>query len=97
MMNKLRGRNLAHPGCFIGTTIGLTLGIVLAGILAAVYNVALNTVLLTWLGLTVGLGIIGWILGTAFLQDFLRWKRNHNLRTSRQFRQHPSTLLENML
>ncbi len=70
MMNKLRGRNLAHPGCFIGTTIGLTLGIVLAGILAAVYNVALNTVLLTWLGLTVVLGIIGWIQGDRLSSRF---------------------------
>ena len=31
MMNKLRGRNLAHPGCLIGVTTGMTLGIVLAG------------------------------------------------------------------
>ena len=63
MMRKLRGRNLAHPGCLIGVTAGLTLGIVLAGVLAASFNVALNTVLLIWLALTVVLGGIGWITG----------------------------------
>ena len=61
MMKKLRGRNLAHPGCLVGVTIGLTLGIVLAGVLASVFAVTLNTVLLIWLGLTLGLGAIGWI------------------------------------
>ena len=57
-MKKLRGRNLAHPGCLIGITVGLTIGIVLAEILAAAFNVPLNVVLLTWLGLTVVLGAI---------------------------------------
>ena len=70
MMNKLRGRNLAHPGCLIGITTGLILGIVLAGILAAVYNVALNTVSLIWLGLTIGLGITGWIVGNRLSARF---------------------------
>ena len=69
-MNKLRGRNLAHPGCLIGVTTGLTLGIVLAGILAAVFAVALNTVLLIWLGLTLGLGAIGWIIGDRLSSRF---------------------------
>lgn len=62
MMKKLRGRNLAHPGCLIGITVGMTLGIILAGVLAAM-NVALNTDLLTWFGLTLGLGALGWIIG----------------------------------
>ena len=70
MMNKLRGRNLAHPGCLVGVTIGLTLGIVLAGVLASVFAVALNTVLLVWLGLTVGLGAIGWIIGDRLSARF---------------------------
>lgn len=70
MMKKLRGRNLAHPGCLIGITTGLTLGIVLAGILAAVFNVALNTDLLIWLGLTVALGAIGWIVGHRLTSRF---------------------------
>jgi hypothetical protein len=61
-MKKLRGRNLAHPGCLIGVTVGLMLGIVLAAILANL-NVALNTDLLVWLGLTLGLGAVGWIIG----------------------------------
>lgn len=69
MMNKLRGRSLAHPGCLIGVTVGLTLGIVLAGVLA-MSNVALNTDLLVWLGLTVGLGAIGWITGSALTSRF---------------------------
>ena len=70
MMKKLRGRNLAHPGCLIGVTVGLTLGIVLAGVLAASFNVALNTVLLIWLALTVVLGGIGWIIGVRLTSRF---------------------------
>lgn len=62
MMEKLRGRNLSHPGCLIGVTLGLTLGIVLAAILA-ILNVALNIDLLIWLGLTIGFGAIGWVIG----------------------------------
>jgi len=63
-MKRLRGRNLKHPGCLTGVTTGLTIGIILAGILAAVFNVPLNTLLLIWLSLTVGLGAIGWIVGS---------------------------------
>ena len=70
MMKKLRGRNLAHPGCLIGITAGMTLGIVLAGILAAVFNAALNIVLLTWLGLALGLGAIGWFIGDRLSSRF---------------------------
>ncbi len=69
MMNKLRGRNLAHPGCLIGTTTGLVLGIVLAGILANL-NVPLNADLLIWLGLTVVLGVIGWVSGSSLSSRF---------------------------
>jgi hypothetical protein len=70
MMKKLRGRNLAHPGCLIGITVGMTLGIVLAEVLAAVFNVTLNTVLLSWLGLTIGLGAIGWFVGDRLTSRF---------------------------
>ena len=70
MMKKLRGRNLAHPGCLIGVTIGLSLGIVLAGVLAAVFNVAVNTDLIVWLGLTVVLGGSGWIIGDRLSSRF---------------------------
>ena len=70
MMNKLRGRNLAHPGCLVGVTTGMTLGIVLAGVLTSVFAVALNTVLLIWLALTVGLGAIGWIIGNRLTSRF---------------------------
>jgi hypothetical protein len=70
MMKKLRGRNLAHPGCLIGITAGLILGIVLAGVLAAVYNVALGTVLLLWLGITIALGTAGWIVGDRLSSRF---------------------------
>ena len=69
MMNRLRGRSLAHPGCLIGITTGLILGIVLAGVLAMV-NVPFNTDLLIWLGLTVGLGAIGWVIGSALTSRF---------------------------
>ena len=70
MMNRFRGRNLAHPGCLTGVTTGLTLGIILAGILAAKFNVAYNSVLLLWLAMTVGLGAIGWIVGTILTPRF---------------------------
>ncbi|HWS85013.1 MAG TPA: hypothetical protein VN207_12235 [Ktedonobacteraceae bacterium] len=70
MMKRLRGRNLKHPGCLIGVTTGLIIGIILAGILAAVFNVLLNTVLLIWLALTVGLGAIGWIVGSRLSSKF---------------------------
>lgn len=70
MMKKLRGHNLAHPGCLLGVTVGLTLGIVLAGILASVFNVAFHTVLLTWLGLTILLGAIGWLIGDRISSRF---------------------------
>ncbi len=70
MMKRLRGRNLAHPGCLIGVTAGLTLGIILAGVLAAVFYVPYNTVLLTWLAMTIGLGAIGWITGSVLTSRF---------------------------
>jgi hypothetical protein len=70
MMKKLRGRNLAHPGCLIGITTGLILGIVLAGIMAAVFNVAFNTVVLLWFGLTMALGLVGWIVGDRLSSRF---------------------------
>jgi hypothetical protein len=56
MMKRLRGKNLAHPGCLVGVTTGLIIGIILAGILASVFNVAYTTVLLVWFGLTFGPG-----------------------------------------
>lgn len=70
MLNKLRGRNLAHPGCLIGTTLGLTVGIILGGVLASVYNVALNTILLLWLGITLVLAAIGWFTGDRLSSRF---------------------------
>ncbi|HEX7735803.1 MAG TPA: hypothetical protein VF458_13115 [Ktedonobacteraceae bacterium] len=69
MMNKLRGRSLAHPGCLIGITAGLILGIVLAGLLAMA-NLPYLTVVLIWFGLTVGLGAIGWFVGSALTSRF---------------------------
>lgn len=69
MMNKLRGRSLAHPGCLIGITTGLTLGIVLAAVLALA-NVAFTIDLLIWLSLTVGLGALGWIVGSLLTSRF---------------------------
>jgi hypothetical protein len=69
MMKRLRGRNLAHPGCLVGVTAGLSLGIILAGVFA-LHNVSLYTVLLIWLGLTLGLGAIGWIIGARLTSRF---------------------------
>jgi hypothetical protein len=70
MINKLRGRNLAHPGCLVGITVGLTIGIVLAGVLALSFDIALNALVLIWFGLTLGLGAIGWIVGDRLSSRF---------------------------
>ena len=70
MMKKLRGRNLAHPGCLIGITAGLTVGIILAGVLATVFNVAMNIILLSWLGLTLVLAALGWVIGDRLSSRF---------------------------
>lgn len=70
MLKKLRGRNLAHPGCLIGITAGLILGIVLAGTIALFFDVGLTILLLTWLGLTIGLGAIGWVVGDRLSSRF---------------------------
>jgi hypothetical protein len=69
MMNRLRGRSLAHPGCLVGVTTGLIVGIILAGVLARL-NVPFNADLLVWLGLTVGLGALGWVIGSALTSRF---------------------------
>jgi len=69
MMNKMRGRDLGHPGCLIGVTTGLILGIVLGAVLA-VENVPFNIDLLIWLGLTVGLAVLGWLIGSALSPRF---------------------------
>jgi hypothetical protein len=70
MMKRLRGKNLAHPGCLVGVTTGLIIGIILAGVLASAFNVPYTTVLLVWLGLTVGLGVVGWIVGVRLTSKF---------------------------
>ncbi len=70
MMNRMRGRNLAHPGCLIGVTLGLIIGIILAGVLAVNFDVAFNTVGLLWLAITVVLGAVGWIIGTILTPRF---------------------------
>ena len=82
MMNRLRGRNLAHPGCLIGVTTGLIIGITLAGILAVTLNIALNILLWSWLGLTVVLGTIGWIVGSALSSKFPVLEENNGNETN---------------
>ncbi|TMC22612.1 MAG: DUF2207 domain-containing protein [Chloroflexi bacterium] len=70
MMKRLEGRSLAHPGCLIGITTGLIVGIILAGILAIAFNITLNILLLFWLIVTVGLGIVGWVIGERLSKRF---------------------------
>jgi hypothetical protein len=72
MKKQFEGRSLAHPGCLIGITTGLIVGIILAGVLASVFNVALNMVLLVWLFLTIGLGLLGWMIGERLSMKFFR-------------------------
>jgi len=64
MRERLRGRNLAHIGCFFGLVLGLSGGIVLAGVLA-LHNVSVGVVLLAWIALATLLGLIGYAIGTA--------------------------------
>src|SRR5438094_8442664 len=72
MKKQFEGRSLAHPGCLIGITAGLIVGIILGGVLASVYNMALNAVLLIWLGVTIGLGLLGWVIGERLSMRFFR-------------------------
>jgi len=74
MKKQFEGRSLAHPGCLIGITVGLIVGIILAGVLASVFNMALNAVLLVWLIITIGLGILGWVIGERLSMKFFRPK-----------------------
>jgi uncharacterized membrane protein AbrB (regulator of aidB expression) len=74
MKKQFEGRSLAHPGCLIGITTGLIVGIILAGVLASVFNMALNAALLIWLLLTIGLGILGWVIGERLSMKFFRAK-----------------------
>ena len=66
MLDQLRGRNLAHVGCTLGLLIGLVLGLVAAtAILALVTSTsAVGWAVVVWLGLTVGLGALGYIIGS---------------------------------
>jgi uncharacterized protein YacL len=70
MLKKLRGRNLAHPGCLVGVTLGLTLGLVIAGILALSFNVNPSLDLVIWFGLTLLLGAAGWVIGDRLSSRF---------------------------
>ncbi len=79
MMKRFRGRNLKHPGCLIGITLGLTVGIVLAGILASVFYVPLNTILWIWLALTLGLGVLGWVIGDRLSSRFPALEEDESL------------------
>ncbi|HLI88424.1 MAG TPA: hypothetical protein VKV37_07020 [Ktedonobacteraceae bacterium] len=72
MMKQLQGRSLAHPGCLVGITAGLTIGIIVAGVLAAAFNAAMSVILLVWLALTLGLGLLGWIIGERLSIKFFR-------------------------
>lgn len=69
MMKRMRGRNLAHPGCLIGITVGMVLGIIVAGVMAML-DIPLSADLVVWLGMTVLLAIIGWITGSALSSRF---------------------------
>ncbi|MBO0792641.1 MAG: hypothetical protein J2P36_17075 [Ktedonobacteraceae bacterium] len=70
MMKKLRGRNLAHPGCLIGLTVGLILGIIIAGLMAWMLNPSLNILMLVWLVIAFGLAAAGWIIGDRLSSRF---------------------------
>jgi hypothetical protein len=64
MREQLEGRNLAHVGCLIGLILGLSGGIILAWMLI-LHSVAAIVALLLWFGLTVLLGGVGYITGSA--------------------------------
>jgi hypothetical protein len=61
-MEELRGRNLSHIGCTLGLTLGLILGMIGA---ILVLRVATSTTVaaLVFAAVTVGLGIVGFVLG----------------------------------
>ncbi len=66
MLERLRGRNLAHVGCTIGLVVGLTLGLIAAVVVINVVMApsATNIATAVWLGLTAALGIAGYWLGS---------------------------------
>lgn len=63
-MRELRGRNLSHIGCTLGLTLGLILGL-LGGILILRVSPTLNAALAVFAAVTIGLGILGYVLGGA--------------------------------
>jgi ABC-type cobalamin transport system permease subunit len=81
MLKKLRGRNLAHPGCLVGVTLGLTLGLIMATILAFGLNVNINLDLAVWFGLTLLLGALGWVLGDRLSSRFTALGEEHEGRS----------------
>jgi hypothetical protein len=64
MLERLRGRNLAHIGCMLGVVTGLGGGIIVAWVLI-LHNVASAVALLLWAVLTVILGALGYRAGVA--------------------------------
>ena len=61
---QLQGRNLAHIGCMLGMVLGLSGGLVLAFVLI-LHNVASVIALGIWAILTVGLAMLGYVVGNA--------------------------------
>ncbi|HEY7779886.1 MAG TPA: hypothetical protein VIC85_06715 [Ktedonobacterales bacterium] len=68
-MEALRGRNLSHIGCTLGLTLGLILGL-FGAILVLRVSPTLNTALAVFAGVTIGLGLLGYILGGAATRWF---------------------------
>ena len=67
MLERLRGRNLAHVGCTIGLTVGLLAGLIAGIVILQVVpsTAAPGLAAVAWLGLTVVLGVTGYSLGAV--------------------------------
>lgn len=59
---QLQGRNFAHIGCLSGLVLGLSGGLVLAWVLI-LHNVASLLALGFWGVLSIGLAVVGYIVG----------------------------------
>ena len=70
MLEQLRGRNLAHVGCTLGLTLGLTLGIFVGLFVSIIVRTpaSLSLAALSFLVVTIGLGALGYIVGSRSSQ-----------------------------
>ena len=61
MVHYFKGRNLTHLGCALGVCIGLLAGLIAGAIISR--SASLSVAIWGMLGATVGVGLVGWVVG----------------------------------